>query len=311
AKKKIDRVLKSNPIELFWKFNDKVFHDLENDTWFPYNKWKSLAIEQLENEFPSACAINFLLDDGDSRGDAAARSYVQRLTYAHHEANDSEIELIWRYRHEYPEIAKSWFCTYGPEYDEVRTQLGDPVATRRFEYVHWDEDDLELFDLRHWKKLPPERVNTLHEDLNSWAQREHRCSPIDIQKLRIATKLGWSDVFAKLQTNPYLVPSLLTIDDRRDCYDEPGLIMGSELLLLWSACAPSHFLARIIATAANTDLVELAREASRRDMARNPQADKQSMNMAFQVYDTLGEDLENRLAIAWYRCRQHNRILVS
>ena len=79
--------------------------------------------------------------------------------------------------------------------------------------------------------------------------------------------------------------------------------MGSDLLLVWSAYAPSRFLGQIVVTGRNTDLVAFAQEASRRDVARNPNAEQDSLKWAFQVYETLAQQLDLRLAVAWNRCR--------
>lgn len=287
--------------ETLWKYRSPEFFNPSADVWFPIQFWQQLAEGQLDSECPHATALLILLECGDERADELARNVVSKLEYGHHEAGDDQIELVWRYRHEFPKIAQVWLGTDGwEEYDTVRARLGDPVAKRRQKYYRFDEEDEE--DERSILLMPPEKQAEIHRDFATWARTEHRCSPIDVNKLRVAGRLKWLDVFDLLEQNPHLAPGLLDIGQRGDCFDEPGILLGGDLLLVWSLFAPSTFLAQLIATACSTDLVALATIAAERDAEHRPEI-KEALQWTIPAYKSWAEELQPNLAIAWKRCR--------
>jgi hypothetical protein len=114
--------------------------------------------------------------------------------------------------------------------------------------------------------------------------------------------MGWRDVADALPENPYLLPTLFTIDRRADQMDEPGMLLASGFMLAWSRLSPSPFLARLIATAHEADLVELAKEASRRSAVGKPEVAK-NLESGFTIVLAWHKELQTALAIAWKRCR--------
>lgn len=305
GRKVLEEAFQSDVLDMLWKYDNVEFYNPEIDDWFPKEKWYELAKRQLNDKWPSPVAIKIMQQSDVEKGDDIARAYVKNLNVAHHESDDATIELIWRYRHDYPEVARAWLGTDSVgDYDEIRGRLGDPVASRRISFSNPEVDEADELSANQIRGLPEQMRSAIHQEHLAWAKREHRCSPLDVEKLRVAGQLGWSDVYTALEDNPYLLPGLLGIDDRPDCFDEPGLLMGSELLLVWSAYAPSRRLGQIVATAQNSDLVALAKEASLRSAARNSSVEEEAIKSSFEVYCVLAEQLRQNLAIAWFRCRR-------
>ncbi len=289
--------------DTLYRYRDGRYHDAEVDTWSEGEAWVALAERRLGDEWVPADAVRVLLDAGDARGEAAARRHVESYE-PHHEMDDADIEVAWRMRHEYPQIARRWFGpesdTDGYDYDGWRARLGDPVARWRLggrSYEADDEPEVEV--VRHW---PAARQAALRADLLTWARTEHKFSPPAEGKLRLAAALGWGEVADALGENPFLLPGLLTIARRPDAFDEPGILMSGEILLDWSRLAPSPFLARLIATAATADLVGLAETAARRAVEINPSAGS-GLTWALQAYGDMERNLRPILAIAWKRVR--------
>ena len=81
---------------------------------------------------------------------------------------------------------------------------------------------------------------------------------------------------ARPQSRWSLPPGLLTIDRRRDGFDEPGALLAGGLLLKWSWLDPSPFLARLVTAMLGTSA---------------------------GIYRRWRADLELPLAVAWRRCR--------
>jgi hypothetical protein len=252
-------------------------------------------------------AIVILLDAGDARGDAAARSYLQRAE-PHHEVSGAEVELAWRYRHELPQVARKWFLAEpfnDVPFAKERARLGDPIALRHtlVETVPRDEAEIDPDSTaEEVRMLAPERQEAVHARLLDWARTSNRWSPPLTERLRLALEMGWRDVAEAFSENPFFLPGLLTTERRADQFDEPGLLMASDFLLVWSRRAPSPLLARLIATGHATDLIALVREAGRRSAAAKPEVAK-NIDSAVDIARHWHNDLRHAMAIAWTRCR--------
>lgn len=278
-------------------------YDTTIDTWATMADWVRLAERTLQDEWVPPVALLVLLDAGDPRGDEAARRYL-----AQHEQCDvgiHDIELVWRYRHELPDIAREWFAPqpcYGVPAEFARAALGDPVAQRHIRpEPNWTDDD------RDWtaataKLLPPERQEQLHRALLHWARTEHRWAGPRDEKLRCALELGWLDVAEAMQENPFMLAGLLTQARRSDQFDEPGMLTARDFVLVWSRYAPNEFLARILATAHQTNLTGLAEQAARNAAVGKPDLEG-ALDLTFRVYESWAKALQPALAIAWTRCR--------
>lgn len=293
-----------------WEYRDRDVYDPAIDTWATPADWVRVAERHLAGEWPHPMAILILLEANDPRGDALARQYVARAE-PHHEVSDAEVEIVWRYRHAFPDAARRWFATGGVDdcpFAAARATLGDPVALR-YTTVDYLEDDADV-DLDSSptaiERLDPARREALHRDALAWARRNHRWAPADTGPLQRALHLNWPDVADALEQNPYLLAGLLTRDRRSDQMDEPGLLLSHKVLLYWSRLSPSPFLARLLATAHTTDLLALAEAAARAAVTFNPKA-ATGLDSALGTYRHWLNDLHVSVAIAWTRCRHARR----
>lgn len=292
-----------------WSYTDRNCYDPDLDTWCGMNDWLKLAEKSLKGDYTEPVAIQVLIDVEDPRADQECRRHLDEV------ADDGDAEtidfgILWRYRHEYPELTRKFLIS---EYDDVpfaeeRAELNDPVAIRFLANSHsplgHEDDEDEFPDMRTLRQKPVPEREAVHQRLLVWARSEHRCSPLDDDPLKLALDLGWRDVGAALEENPWLVPGMVTIDRRMEGYDEPGILMAKDLILTWSRLAPSAFLARLLLTAHNTDLVGLAVESSRRVLVDRPEL-QQDFEVSCKAYNHWLNDLEPALAIAWTRCRPH------
>jgi hypothetical protein len=241
-------------------------------------------------------AIVILLDANDPRGDALARKYICNAQ-PHHEVSDAEVEIVWRYRHAYPDAARRWFlpqpCDAVP-FVNARARLGDPVAVRH--------KTVDAEETKGCEPSPAAQQDELHRDLLNWARTDHHWSPPQTEKLQTAHRMAWPDVAHALQENPFLLSVLLTSQRRDGQFDEPGILMANEFLLVWSRLAPSAFLARIIAAAHTTDLYALAERASRASALGKPNV-AANIETSLRAYQVWLKDLQPALAISWKRCR--------
>src|SRR5256885_2149544 len=89
---------------------------------------------------------------------------------------------------------------------------------------------------------------------------------------------------------------------RRERMDEPGLMLGSDLVLAWSALKPTRLLGGLIAEGFLGDLVNQAEEASRASARRNPKV-ASNLETSFKAYRAWFEQLKPALAVAWKRFR--------
>jgi len=292
-----------------WDYRKRRVYDPAIDTWATPQDWVRAAEARTGGEWPDPMGIVILLDAGHPRGDELARQYLRRAQ-PHHEVSAGEVEIAWRYRHEYPDVARQWFLPQG--FDDVpfakeRAALGDPVALRKTTLENRpDPNTLPAVDVdmapEEAARLSPQGREQLHAALLDWARTDHKWAPPQGDRLSLAAASGWPDVAGALEENPYLLAGLLTRQRRPDQFDEPGLLLAKDFILAWSRLAPTAFLARLVVTARATDLVGLAEEASRASAAAKPEAAKHVGSSA-EIYRRWLKDLEPALAIAWTRCR--------
>lgn len=115
--------------------------------------------------------------------------------------------------------------------------------------------------------------------------------------------MGWRDVADALPENPYMLAGLLMRERRPDQFDEPGLLLAKDFLLVWSRLSPSTFLARLLATARGTDLFGLAERAARASAVGRPDVAK-NVDSSLDIYRQWELELRPGLAIGWTRCRR-------
>lgn len=285
-----------------WEYRNRAVFDPAVDTWADTADWVRMAERLVDGDYPDAVAVLILLEAGDTRGEEAASRYLAHAQP--YDLGDSDVELVWRYRHSHSELAREWFAPNSTEdvpFAEERAKVGDPVAIRKQTLLaaELSDDDPRPDLVPFWDSGRQEK---LHTDVLNWAREDYRFSPPDADKLSIALKLGWRDVAEALEENPYLLNGLLCIDRRGDQFDEPGILMSKEFLLAWSRLAPSPFLAQLVATAFATNLVALAEEASRRSAIGKPDV-AAAIPSSLDIYREWNKELQPAFAIAWRRCR--------
>lgn len=293
-----------------WDYGKPEVFDPARDEWAAMADWVRLAERHIEGERAHPLAIRILLDAGDARGADLARQYLRRAE-PHHEVSDAEVELAWRFRHEVPDVARAWFAPepFDPiPFAEARARLGDPVAIRYLAR----QTGFVLTDDATWTpalnprtlraEVAPEARRTMRDRLLGWARTTWRWSPVSTDELWHALWAGLGEVAEALAENPYLLQGLLRGERRNEMMDEPGLLLGSDLLRVWSALAPTAFMARLIVTARSADLVGEAQRVSSEAVARNPRV-AGSLDAAISVYRRSMADLEVTMAIAWRRYR--------
>jgi hypothetical protein len=295
---------------VIWDYGDREIFDPLADTWASMSDWVQVAERHLDGEWPNANAIIILLDARDSRGVELARRYLARAE-PHHEVSQAEIELAWRFRHELSDMARRWFLPQPFDqvpFPEVRARLGDPVAQR---FLATNEG-FDVLDESTWTDrmnpaivvadLPETVREQVHQRLLDWARNSWRWAPPEEWALRGALWLGLPDVADALDENLFLRSGLLCRGSRPEMFDEPGILLSSKLLYLWSKLKPTNLLAQIVASVHYGDMLELAEKVNRDVAARNPRAAK-SVPMALQVLQKWNQDLQTPLAIAWKRYR--------
>jgi hypothetical protein len=232
-----------------------------------------------------------------------------------HEASDAEVELVWRFRRELPELALRWF---GPEsFDQMpfagpRARLGDPVA-RRYLLAH---EGFSIDDERTWSERAnpaiaglepdPDYRNRLRLQLMEWARSTWKWSPAEPLELQKALWLGLDEVADALDENEYLTNGLLCGDRAHFMFDEPGILLSADFLLAWSRLKPTRLLARIVATAQSGDVLAEADRIARESVERNP-ARRGNLASSLDIYRRWWESLQVPMAIAWKRYQASSR----
>ena len=325
-------------------------YNLKTDTWRSPQEWQAMAEYAVGNKNPFSrgqdeVALRILWDVAPEQADVLIKEYLDGINeniddFDGDEFNCALIPVLWHYRHNYPKIAEKWLNDGNDELDsavlyaEERAELNDPVALRyQAGYIRdslYTEDNSfpAPEDARY---LSSSQLDHFHEKLLNWAAEEHRCSPMEHAPLGLAIHMGWHDVGQALEKNPWLITGLLDKGRRPYGHDEPGILHAHKLILAWSRLVPGPYLAQLLLTAKETDLVELAMEsaeiavAERQDSeeqtgrrkARSPQ---QLVSMADSTSDILS--LANRLTANTLqgisdaetrqdRCRRHYTKLLS
>jgi hypothetical protein len=296
--------------QALWDCRRSDRFDPRRDTWATAADWARLAERHLDGDWPDPAALLGLMDAGDPRGWERARSLLPRME-PHHEVSDAEVELVWRLRHEVPEIARKWFASRpfdSVPYAEPRARLGDPVARR---YVLADEG-FDVNDETTWGEranpaLAGQQPNAVVRDrvrgrLLRWARTTWKWSPAQTDELRKALWLGLGEVADELEENPYLAHGLLCADRRDAQFDEPGVLLSGDFLLVWSQLRPTPLLARVVATAHTGDVLGEAERSAREEVERNP-AHRTELATSLEIYRGWWQGLQVPLAIVWKRFR--------
>ncbi|WP_165228558.1 hypothetical protein [Aquisphaera insulae] len=284
--------------------------DASRDTWATRADWVHLAERSLADEWPNPAALVVLVDAGDPRAMERARELLRRIE-PDSEMGEAVVELVWRLRHDLPDVARRWFAAQAFEsvpFAAVRARLGDPVA-RRFLRTN---EGFEIDDENTWtERANPESLGErpdaasrarIRPRLVEWARTTWKWSPAETDELRKACWLGLDEVADALDENPYLGNGLLCGDRRHAMFDEPGILLCADLLLVWSRLRPTRLLARIAATAQSGEVVSEA-EALARETAESKPACRKQLDSTLRIYQRWWQDLQVPLAIAWRRCR--------
>ena len=126
--------------------------------------------------------------------------------------------------------------------------------------------------------------------------------PRRIRRAEEALWLGLDEVASALDENAYLASGLLCGDRRHSMFDEPGILLGADLLLAWSRLKPTRLLAQIVATAHLGDVLAEADRIARESAERNP-ACRAKLASSMEIYRVWWESLQVPMAITWKRFR--------
>ena len=293
-----------------WDYRGSNRFDASVDTWATRDDWLRLAEPLVDGDRPNPMAVLILLDAGDPRGARKARELLHKMQ-PHDEVCNAEVELAWRFRHEFPEIARGWFAPQ--PFDQVpfaqhRVQLGDPVARR---YVLANEG-FDIDDETTWGERDHPLPSGLQPSapvrsrvrlrLLEWARTTWKWSPASSAELQTALWLGLGEVADAFDDNPYLANGLLCGDRRHAMFDEPGLLLGGDFLLAWSRLKPTRLLGQILATGLTGDILAEADRIARESVERRP-TNRVRLASSMQMYRRFWEDLQVPMAIAWKRFR--------
>ena len=287
--------------QLLWKYTEDEFYAQGTDAWADQTYWLEMAVKQAADKWPHPIGILVMLDAGHPD----AEKQVARLFSREQDPDCSEeiAEIAWRCRHLHPEAAREYLLVDWEQVPnaEMRAKYGDPLAIRKLRYNSCDLDDDE--DCMYHLPYIPEKVQKrVHDYLRDWARTGEDWNSPDMDYMRAVQRMGWVDVIDLFEENDAFLRALLTVERRTQGFDEPGALMSDDFFLVWSRLSPSPFLARLVLTVANTDLVGLAREAAMRANDINPAVTPQDNALAFNTYDSWWKDLQPILAIAWRRC---------
>lgn len=293
-----------------WDYRWSDRFDPRHDTWATTADWMRLAEPLVDGDWPHPVAILVLLDVGDPRGSRKARELIRRME-PHHEVSYAEVELVWRFRHELPEISREWFAPQ--PFDQVpfaehRARLGDPVA-RRYVLTNegFDIDDEDTWNERANPALAGLRPSAqlrsrLGRRLTEWAKTTWKWSPAESDEMQKALWLGLEEVAGALDENPYLANGLLCGDRKHFMFDEPGILLSEHFLLAWSRLKPTRLLAQIVATARTGDVLVEADRIAREGAERKPSR-RAGLGSSVEIYRAWWESLQVPMAIVWSRFR--------
>ncbi len=289
-------------------YHQPRYYDPAIDSWCSQDEWVGLAKQEMKESYTSPTAVTILLDANDPGADKAVQQLMSQVE-GYENIDDALVGIVWRYRHKFPEVAKYVFVdSYGGIANtEQRAKLGDPTAIRyescfqrgQVQNTESDDDVPEYQVLRTW---PAERQEKVRRKLIEQARTEHHFSPPNRIDLDLAVNMHWPEVAEALPDNPYMLPGLLTTSRRVDEFDEPGMLMAEHFILDWSRLLPNAYLATLLLSAKEVDLVALAKQASIRSTENRPEL-KQNLEFSFKAYTTWKWQTDVAMAIAWTRCR--------
>ncbi len=297
-----------------WDYRWSNRFDPSFDTWATTADWVHLAEQLVDGDWPNPAAVLALVELGDPRGTQKARDLLQRME-PHHEVSDAAVELVWRFRHARPDIARKWFAPR--PFDQVpfaerRARLGDPVA-RRYLLANegFDIDDENTWSDRANPALsglrPHAQVRSrVRNRLMEWARTTWKWSPAESDELYKALWLGLDEVASALDENAYLANGLLCGDRTHFMFDEPGILLSADFLLAWSRLKPTRLLAQIVATAHTGDMLAEADRIALESVERNP-ACRANLASSMKIYRTWWENLQVPMSITWKRFQSSNR----
>ena len=291
-----------------WDYRGSMRFDPSCDTWATTADWVRLAEGLIGGDWPNPAAVLLLVEVGDPRARRLARYLLER-TDPHDEVSDAVVELAWRFRHELPNVARKWFAPQPFDqvpFAEQRARLGDSVA-RRYVLTNegFDVNDETTWNARAGPALSGLRPNAhvlarVRLQLLEWARTTWKWSPADPHKLEQALWLGLDEVAIALDENAYLVNGLLCGDRKHFMFDEPGILLSADFLLVWSRLKPTQLLAQIVATAHTGDVLAEAERIARESVERNP-AHRANLASSIEIYRRWWEGLQVPMAIAWKR----------
>jgi hypothetical protein len=288
--------------EVLGAFFDPLLYDPASDSWATRDDWLRAANRFRGEDFTNPAAELIRLELGvtvDVHGWLTTLGRVGR----HGENSEAEIISVYRYRHEYPEIAKVWFAP-GPFEDcpeaETRCGIGDWIAARDLA-ASIDPGDDDVW--RPLSRLTPSALEVFFEagQIERWRDRAVRAideawdwTHFDEDLLRAAVVHRWAEVGEALHRNPYLFHALFT-NDRMLIYS------ASRVFLAWSRLTPSIEIARLVGTLLGLDLRGRANIPA---MAAVGAMAESRPDLVSQIADVWLTELQRSLAIAWTRSRR-------
>ncbi len=300
ARSILDRYLEDR--EVLDAFFDPLLYDPACDTWVTREDWLHAANRFRGEEFTNPDAELIRLELGVADDVDGWLTMLGRVGH-HGENSQAEIISVYRYRHEYPDMAKEWFapapCEDCPD-AETRCGIGDWIAAR---YVAASIEPGDDYVWNRLSRLTPSALEVFFEADQIERLRNQAVRAIDeswdwihydADLLKAAVVHRWAEVGAALHRNPYLVHAVFS-NDRMLVY------CAGRLFLAWSQLAPSIEIARLVGTLLGRDLRgkvnPLAIAAAGTMVERRPE-------FFSQFADRWLAELQRGLAIAWTRCRR-------
>ncbi len=296
----LDRYLEDR--DVLHAYFDPMLYDPASDTWASREDWIDAANRFRGEKLTSPAAEFIRLEFGVENDADEWLTLLGRVGYQG-ENSEAEVISVYRYRRQYPEIAKAWF-TPVPFEDcpeaEARAGAGDWIAARYLaaSIEPGDADNV-------WRSLsrlapPAPSVFFQADQIEQWRDRAVRAidaawqwTDFDGDLLRAAAVQRWSEVGDALRRNPYLVPAIFS-EDRMLVY------AAGRVFLAWSRMAPSVELARLVGTLLVQDLRGRVDGPARATVGRMAERSPELVSKFADIWLT---KLRRGLAIAWTRCR--------
>jgi|GEM_PF-6975763 len=286
------------------------------------SEWVAAAYGNIEatpsGEHIDANALRILIDAGEPNLDRLLSRYFQKMRadiyYADGQPfvstiylSEADCSLVWEHRHAHPELASALFSDSCFDRVVIRARLGDPVASRLIRHKQIDiqsviEESLWA-ELNHIDLLDEQQREIVKQHILHWAATTDYVSPPDDQALEIAYSLNLPEVCVALESNPHLLTGLLTNRTQMEPADVPGVLVSSVFLTVWSRLNPGEFLMRLLLTAREMNLVDVASEAFKQRISKNPNS-SESLPELLQMYRRMNRVLAFHVAFAWKCCQR-------